>query len=715
MPSDRHTLTNEVYVNPADLTPGTQFINANGFILTVKGDPAVQQGTLALGKYQRLCLRVSPNAGDGFELPPGGFRPPAAETAEVHLHIHPHSTAYANRAIDYQAFESLLRRTVAGQYITPNQQIYLVANEGKFYCVVTQVIAVAKGETCVSGPIGNDTTLTLFVDDKIGMSLVNIPDSIKDKRQTQILQPTMKDFDLVKLGIGGLKTEFGNVFRRAFASRMVPQSLVKKLGVKHAKGVVLHGPPGTGKTLIARKIGEILNCHEPKIVNGPEVFSKFVGQAEENVRNLFGDAEAEQAAKGDESQLHLIIFDEFDAICKQRGASRDNTGSADNVVNQLLSKIDGVKVLNNVLLIGMTNRLDLIDEAILRPGRFEVKVEIGLPDEHGRQEILQIHTLGMRNLDVLAHDVDIEQLAQETKNFSGAELEGLVRSAQSHAFSRCINVDNPTDIPDTSDIKITRNDFEKALEEVKPMFGRAEHTCGKAMRYGIIGHGREFAMIQRSCADFVRSLKESSRLDNMSVLLNGKSGTGKSAFAAHIAMQTGFPYVKYISSNDWVSYGESQKANLMRKAFDDAAKSPMSVIVLDDIERLIEYSAMRTAYSNYLLQSLLVLLKRPMPEGKKILVIGTCNNSQVMQELEVAECFTAELELPTVGADGVEAVAAELNLTFRSPDDLVSVKEAIPAQGLPVKRLIWLMELAAEKNQLRGVRFAEAILESGRR
>ena len=142
------------------------------------------------------------------------------------------------------------------------------------------------------------------------------------------------------------------------------------------KGMLLYGPPGTGKTLIARKIGQMLNAREPKLVNGPEVLNKFVGQSEENIRNLFAEAEAEYRSRGDESELHIIIFDEIDAICKARYAltfcvyfplifsgsnSTGGTGVGDSIVNQLLSKIDGVEELNNILVIGMTNRKDLID------------------------------------------------------------------------------------------------------------------------------------------------------------------------------------------------------------------------------------------------------------------------------------------------------------------------------------------------------------------
>ena len=155
----------------------------------------------------------------------------------------------------------------------------------------------------------------------------------------------------------------------------------RKLDYKHCKGLLLYGPPGTGKTLIARKLSKMLNGKEPKIVNGPEMLSKYVGASEENIRNLFKDAEAEYKLKGEDSDLHVIIFD-VDSVFKQRGSGKsDGTGVGDNVVNQLLSKMDGVDQLNNILVIGMTNRLDLIDTALLRPGRFEIQIEISLPDE----------------------------------------------------------------------------------------------------------------------------------------------------------------------------------------------------------------------------------------------------------------------------------------------------------------------------------------------
>merc|ERR1719316_1612332 len=242
--------------------------------------------------------------------------------------------------------------------------------------------------------------------------------------QQNIFRP---DFNFEDLGIGGLAKEFCDIFRRAFASRIFPPHVVRDLGINHVRGMLLYGPPGTRKTLMARQIAKFLKAREPKIVNGPEVLNKYVGASEENIRKLFEDAEKEYKQEGENSQLHIVIFDEIDAICKQRGSKSDSTGVSDSIVNQLLTKIDGVDALDNILLIGMTNRMDLVDPAMLRPGRLELHVEINLPDEAGRVEILNIHTKNMREKGYLGKDVSVPKVATDTKNYSGAELEGVVR------------------------------------------------------------------------------------------------------------------------------------------------------------------------------------------------------------------------------------------------------------------------------------------------
>ena len=183
-------------------------------------------------------------------------------------------------------------------------------------------------------------------------------------------------FNFNEMGVGGLDAEISNIFRRAFTTRLYPTAYLEKYGIHHVKGMLLYGPPGCGKTLIARTLANALNVSEFKVVNGPELFDKFVGETEKKIRDLFANAEKDQKENGDDSGLHVIVFDEIDSLCKARGTVSSGTGVNDSAVNQLLTKIDGVDSLNNIIVIGMTNRKDLIDEAILRPGRLELHIEI---------------------------------------------------------------------------------------------------------------------------------------------------------------------------------------------------------------------------------------------------------------------------------------------------------------------------------------------------
>jgi len=214
----------------------------------------------------------------------------------------------------------------------------------------------------------------------------------------------MKNLDFVDIGAGGLSQIMKKMIRWTFESRLIPNNLRVDLGLSHIKGCLLYGPPGTGKTLIARKVSEILERNEPKIVNGPEVESKWVGDAEKKVRQLFEPAEKDFEELDLKSPLHVIIFDEIDAIAKQWGGP--HAKSRDGALNQLLCCLDGVKTIDNVIVFGFTNRKDCLDRALLRPGRLEVQLDIPAPDESGIVEILKIHTKAMRKSKRLCNSVD---------------------------------------------------------------------------------------------------------------------------------------------------------------------------------------------------------------------------------------------------------------------------------------------------------------------
>lgn len=694
VPSDNDTRSNHVFMNPSDhrmYVGGSEAIVIGGFPLTARPHDKIQPGNIAMNSIQRRMLGISVATGATVSFTVMERNQPAL--AEMRLRVDHIMASKRGGTLDCKEFNAFCKAMFMGQAFREGQMIAIVMDSGMRLLVVVERVKLAgPGSPLAVGYLEMPTAVIVAAGDKSEIALTNVSDTQMDAQQTQLVA----NFNLESMGIGGLRTEFGEVFRRAFASRILPPSYVKKLGIKHVKGVLLFGPPGTGKTLIARKIGEILNCHEPKIVNGPEVFDKFVGGTEANIRKLFADAEAEQAAKGEQSQLHLIIFDEFDAICKQRGAVRDSTGVADNVVNQLLSKIDGVSSLNNVLLIGMTNRKDLIDEAILRPGRFEVHVEIGLPDEPGRVEIFRIHTRGMRENGMMGEDVSIDELASLTGNYSGAEIEGVVRAATSFSINRHIDMDHPENLVDPSTVFVTRADFIAGVAEVTPAFGQAKEECKNMQRGGIIPYGHQWDTVESSCRSYVADLKDPNKvISSLSVLVEGPPGCGKSAVAAFIAELAQFPYIKVVSPDDMVGYGEMQRVNIIRKAFEDAYKSSQSCIILDDLERLIDFSQLGGRYSNTLLQALLVLTKRPAPEGKKLLVIATTAEYDIMDSLGLAACFAMHLQVPLVSADGLPVLVADLGIRFATVQDQQSCVQMFP-RPLPIKKLLLILEMAAE-------------------
>lgn len=404
---------------------------------------------------------------------------------------------------------------------------------------------------------------------------------------------------------------------------------------------------GTGKTLIARQIGKMLNAREPKIVNGPDILNKYVGESEANIRRLFEDAEAEYKRVGNNSALHMIIFDEIDAICKQRGSVAGASGVHDTVVNQLLSKMDGVESLNNILVIGMTNRKDMIDDALLRPGRLEVQLEISLPDEFGRQQILNIHTTSLRKYNKLGADVDLKAIAKLTSNFSGAELEGLVRAAESTAINKLVKAStNKAAVdPDVyNKLSVNRDDFLVALEnDIKPAFGTSAEEIESVIRNGIINWGDFVNHIFHEAGIFINQVRNPNTSGTVTVLLEGAAKTGKTSLAAKIALDSQFPFVKICSPEAMVGYTEQAKCQIIRKMFDDAYKSPLSCLIIDDIERLIDYAPVGPRFSNLVLQALLVLLKKQPPKHKNLLVLCTTSEKDILEQLKLPAVFTKRI------------------------------------------------------------------------
>jgi vesicle-fusing ATPase len=506
------------------------------------------------------------------------------------------------------------------------------------------------------------------------------------------------DFDFAKMGVGGLGTEFQTIFRRAFAPRIFP-GLVKELGVNFVRGMLLYGPPGCGKTLIARQIGKVLNAREPKIINGPEVLDKFVGGSEEKIRALFADAEAEQAEMGDSSMLHIIIFDEMDAVMKQRGSGRDSSGVSDSIVNQLLSKIDGVDSLNNILIIGMTNRKDMIDDAILRPGRLEMHVEIGLPDEHGRTQIIDIHTSTMRSKSRITPAAleRLPELARLTKNYTGAELEGLIRSAASFALSKGIDPANMSCVDPTA-IAVDWPDFERAVNETTPAFGAKDNEEMQTyFRNGLIDYGSGFSDLWSNLGRFLNQIKTSDRTPILSVLLEGPVFTGKTAIAAKLCAESDINFIRMISPDSMIGMNDAQKCSKITRVFQDSYKSQLSVIFLDDLERLLDYTPIGPRFSNLILQTLLVLVRKPPPEqGRRLMIIATTSVAHLLEELQLTKAFNVTLHVSQLQTQQDIHAVLSAKENGLSSVEAANITEAIGALDSPIgiKQLLMVLEMA---------------------
>ncbi|MDD1713287.1 MAG: CDC48 family AAA ATPase, partial [Methanoregulaceae archaeon] len=422
--------------------------------------------------------------------------------------------------------------------------------------------------------------------------------------------------------IGGLKDELQRL-RETIELPLRHPELFQKLGIEPPKGVLLYGPPGTGKTLIAKAVANESGAHFISIA-GPEVISKYYGESEQRLREVFEEAR--------QNSPSIIFIDELDSITPRR---EEVTGEVERrVVAQLLTMMDGLEERGQVVVIGATNRLDAIDPALRRPGRFDREIEIGVPGEPDRIEIMKIHTRGMP----LADDVRLEVLSQQTHGFVGADLAALAREAAIRALRRylpSIDLDEkeiPQEMLDT--LKVFSTDFRSALRDVSPSAMREVMLEVSHVTWQDVGGLEEAKQDIREAVEYPLSRRQ--QFDDLGinpprgVLLYGPPGTGKTLIAKAVASESGANFIAIRGPqllSKWV--GESERA--VREVFKKARQVAPSIIFFDELDALTP--ARGSSGESHVIESVLNQLLTEMDglqELKDVVVMGATNRPDIV-------------------------------------------------------------------------------------
>ena len=377
--------------------------------------------------------------------------------------------------------------------------------------------------------------------------------------------------------IGGLEEEIQRVREMVELPMKHPQ-IFQRLGIEPPRGVLLHGPPGTGKTLMAKAVANETGAEFFSIA-GPEIISKYYGESEQQLRDIFDEAREESPS--------IIFIDELDSIAPKR---EEVTGEVERrVVAQLLTMMDGLEERGQVIVIAATNRVDSVDPALRRPGRFDREIEIGVPDVQDRQEIFNIHTRGMP----LADDVDIERLSNETHGFVGADIASLAKEGAMKALRRYlpeIDLDSEDIPPEMIDrMVVNEDDFKKALREVEPSAMREVLVELPQVTWNEVGGLKDERQEVREAIEWPLSSPEKFQRMGIEppkgVLLYGPPGTGKTLMAKAVANETGANFISVRGPqllSKWV--GESEKA--IRQTFRKARQVAPCVIFFDELDSL---------------------------------------------------------------------------------------------------------------------------------
>ncbi|SEO13081.1 transitional endoplasmic reticulum ATPase [Halorientalis persicus] len=479
-----------------------------------------------------------------------------------------------------------------------------------------------------------------------------IPDDAPDAEageQAEDLGATYED-------IGGLDGELDMV-REMIELPLSEPDLFRRLGIDPPKGVLLYGPPGTGKTLIARAVANEVDAHF-RTISGPEVVSKYKGESEERLREAFEAAEENAPA--------ILFLDEIDSIAGQRDEDAD---MENRVVAQLLTLLDGLEDRGRVVVIGATNRVDSIDPALRRGGRFDREIEIGVPDETGRHEILEVHTRGMP----LGDDVGLDRLAARTHGFVGADLQSLVTEAAMSALRR--TREEPV---------VAREDFEAALAAVDPSAMREYVAESPGVAFDDVGGLAEAKDRLTEAVEWplaYTELFEATKTDPPSgVLLYGPPGTGKTLLARALAGESDVNFIHVAGPELLDKYvGESEKA--VREVFERARQAAPSIVFFDEIDAIAGRRGETGEATERVVSQLLTELDG-LAENPNLVVLAATNRRDALDPALLRPGRLEEhIEVPDPDADARREILAVHTREKPIADDVSLVDLAAETEG----------------------------------
>jgi transitional endoplasmic reticulum ATPase len=481
-----------------------------------------------------------------------------------------------NDSVELKKVESKDARSIT---LAPTEPLRIVGAEDYLTDYLNGHL-MTKGDTIPISVMGQRIDLVVISTNPSG------PVIITDSTKITVSEESAKAVQISKEGgapsityedIGGIRNEVARV-REMIELPLRHPELFKRLGVEAPKGVLLHGPPGTGKTLLAKAVANETNASFYTI-GGPEIMSKYYGESEEKLRNIF-----EQAEKNAPS---IIFIDEIDSIAPKR---EEVSGEVERrIVAQLLSLMDGMSSRGKVVVIGATNRVNAVDPALRRPGRFDREIEIGVPDRDGRLEVLQIHTRGMP----LAKDVDLEKLADISHGFVGADLQALSKEAAMRALRRVLpQIDLSSESIPSETLKkiiVTMQDFTGVIKEMEPSAMREVFVEVPNVKWDDIGGLPDIKEELQEAVEWPLKYQGLFTVVDAAppkgILLYGPPGTGKTLMAKAAANESEANFISIKGPellSKWV--GESEKG--IREVFRKARQAAPCLIFFDEIDAI---------------------------------------------------------------------------------------------------------------------------------